>query len=687
MIAGWFGVLAQLIHTLSHQEFISTFSFGLFTISVNFILLYLLKYTYTYTENRELPQWPARILCMVLFIDSVSVFVNCFTYHVFELTRVDISGEQMYVLQNTKPLYQVHLAISYVIVGIVIFLLMKCIFRVAHFYRKKYIVILVIFCILMIADTVSISLHLAFNISMVFYGIFGIVISYYSLFYQPNELISSILSLSAQELNTGIICFDDGGRCIFSNERIWNMYGDNIEREKKEQYFLEQMKKESSEELRVWTEEIQEEEGNKYFEIARKILKDKKGNLVGYCLTVEDRTEQTNQYLREIARANKESRQKSEFLSRISHEIRTPVNAIYGMTEMILRECEQQQIIDYASQVKVSSELLIGIINDVLDFSRIESGKMAIVEKEYDTKEMFHNVIHMIKPRAEEKGLEFKEDISSRLPKRLYGDRMRLEQILINLLTNAVKYTEHGSVLLKVDGTQEGDGIALSVAVTDTGMGIREEDFQKLFTAFERLEETKNHSIQGTGLGINITQSLLKLMDSSLQVESVYGQGSTFSFEITQKIMDKTPIGDFKEPILRENKKYEASFVAPDAKVLIVDDNFMNRMVFKKLLQKTQVQIVDVDSGKQCLEAIQKEYFDIIFLDHMMPEMDGVETYEQMKQQEHLCKDSKVVMLTANAIQGAREQYLEMGFVDFLSKPIIPDVLEQMLRKYLERDR
>lgn len=684
MIAGWFGVLAQLIHALTCEEFISTFSFGMFTISVNFILLYLLNYTYIYTKNRELPRLLNRILGIVLTIDSLSVLVNCFTHHVFELTRVEIEGCQMYVLQETKPLYRIHLVISYAIVCVVILLLLECILHVAHFYRKKYIVILVSFCVLMVADTVSVSLHLAFNISIVFYGLLGIVIAYYSLYYQPNELISSMLSLAAKELNTGIICFDDGGNCIYANERIWNLYGEHIERERKEQYFLDKIKEDPSKEFCVWTEEIKDEDGNKYFEISRKVLKDKKGNLVGYCLMAEDRTEKTNQYLREIDRANKESRQKSEFLSRVSHEIRTPINAIYGMTEMILRECEQPRIIEYASEVKVSSELLIGIINDVLDFSRIEAGKMAIVEKEYDTREMLTNVINMIRPRAETKGLQLKEEISSQLPRRLYGDCMRIEQIMINLLTNGVKYTEHGSILLKADCEREGECIRLSVSVTDTGMGIKEEDFQKLFTAFERLEETKNHSIQGTGLGLNITNLLLQLMGSSLEVESVYGQGSTFSFVIVQKIVDATPIGDFKEPVPRENKKYEASFVAPDAKVLVVDDNFMNRMVFKKLLQKTQVQIVDVEGGRQCLEAIQKEHFDIIFLDHMMPEMDGVETYEQMKQQEHLCKDSKVIMLTANAIQGAREQYLEMGFDDFLSKPIIPDELEKMLRKYLE---
>ena len=683
-IAGWFGVLAQLVHALSYHQFVSTFSFGVFTISVNFMLLYLLNYTYTYTKNRELPRWMNWILDIVLAVDSISVLVNSFTKHVFELTRMEVSGWQMYVLKETKPLYRIHLLIAYLIVCMVIVLLIERVIHVVDFYRKKYMVILGSFCVLMIADTVSVSLHLAFNISIIFYGLLGIVISYYSLYYQPNELIFRTLSLAAKELNTGIICFDDVGNCIYANERIWNMYGDPVEREKKEQYYLDKIKEGDSKEFRVWTEEIKDEEENKYFEISQKVLKDKKGNLVGYCFTVDDRTEQTNRYLWEIARANKESRQKSEFLSRVSHEIRTPINAIYGMTEMILRESEQPQITEYANELKVSSELLIGIINDVLDFSRIEAGKMAIVEKEYDTREMLSNVIRMIRPRAEDKGLQLREEISAQLPRRLYGDRMRLEQIMINLLTNAVKYTEHGSVLLKADCEREGDCVRLSVAVTDTGMGIKEEDFQKLFTAFERLEETKNHSIEGTGLGLNITSLLLQLMDSSLEVESIYGQGSTFSFVLGQKIVDETPIGDFKEPVPRESKKYEASFVAPDAKVLVVDDNYMNRVVFKKLLQKTQVQIVDVEGGKQCLEAIQKEHFDIIFLDHMMPEMDGVETYEQMKQQEHLCKGSKVIMLTANAIQGAREQYLEMGFDDFLSKPILPDALEKMLRKYLE---
>ena len=380
---------------------------------------------------------------------------------------------------------------------------------------------------------------------------------------------------------------------------------------------------------------------------------------------------------------------KGKFLANMSHEIRTPINAVLGMDAMILRECKDESIREYALNIQNASQTLLSLINDILDFSKIESGKMEIVPVEYDFSSMIHDVVNMIMMRAEDKGLKMNLSVDSTLPYKVYGDEVRIRQVLTNLLTNAVKYTKEGSMGLTVSGQRDGEDIILSFAVEDTGIGIKPEDLQKLFARFERIEEERNRNIEGTGLGMSITIQLLKLMDSELLVESEYGVGSKFSFEIRQRIVSDEPIGDLEERIKNQavEYSYDAVFVAPDAHVLVVDDNAINRKVFRNLLKQTKVQVDDVESGKECLEIIKTKHYDLIFLDHMMPEMDGVETLHHMKELgEYPCKETPVIALTANAIQGAKEMYLKEGFDDFLSKPIQPEKLEKMIKRWLPKE-
>ena len=380
---------------------------------------------------------------------------------------------------------------------------------------------------------------------------------------------------------------------------------------------------------------------------------------------------------------------KGKFLANMSHEIRTPINAVLGMDAMILRECKDESIREYALNIQNAGQTLLSLINDILDFSKIESGKMEIIPVEYDFSSMIHDVVNMIMMRAEDKGLKMNLSVDSTLPYKVYGDEVRIRQVLTNLLTNAVKYTKEGSMGLTVSGQRDGEDIILYFAVEDTGIGIRPEDIQKLFARFERIEEERNRNIEGTGLGMSITMQLLKLMDSELVVESEYGVGSKFSFEIRQRIVCDEPIGDLEERIkkLSTQYTYDAAFVAPDVHILVVDDNALNRKVFKNLLKQTKVQVDDLESGKECLEIVQEKHYDIIFLDHMMPEMDGVETLHAMKNSaEYPCKDTPVIALTANAIQGAKEMYLKEGFDDFLSKPIQPEKLEKMIKHWLPKE-
>ena len=393
-------------------------------------------------------------------------------------------------------------------------------------------------------------------------------------------------------------------------------------------------------------------------------------------------------------KAEAEREAKSRFLSNMSHEIRTPINAVLGMNEMILREAEDKQILTYASNIQSSGKMLLSLINDILDMSKIESGKMEIVPVEYKMSSVVMDLWNVIYLRAKEKNLALDVELDETLPCVLYGDDVRIKQIVTNLLTNAVKYTPEGSVKLKIFyERQKEDELLLKISVMDTGIGIRKEDMGKLFESFQRLDEEKNRNIEGTGLGMNITMSLLKMMGGDMKVDSEYQKGSTFTVIIPQKIIKDEPTGSFQK--IQERNSWQSgskkgSFIAPEGCALVVDDNEMNLTVFQSLLKRTKMQVVTAESGKQCLEYVQKQKFHIIFLDHMMPGMDGIETLHEIKRlaegMDFLNRDTPVVVLTANAVAGAREMYLEEGFQDFLAKPIDAELMEQMICKYLPKE-
>ena len=394
---------------------------------------------------------------------------------------------------------------------------------------------------------------------------------------------------------------------------------------------------------------------------------------------------------REKHKALMASKFKGEFLANMSHEIRTPVNAVLGLGEMILRQSKEAQIREYAADIGNVGHTLLSLINDILDLSKIESGKMGIMALDYDLSSLIVDVANMIEGKAEAKGLRLELVVDEQLPCGLYGDDMRLRQILVNLLNNAVKYTDAGSVILEISGKQEEEGkMRVHFSVRDTGIGIREEDRDKLYEAFERIDEEHNRSVEGTGLGMSITVRLLALMDSHLDVQSEYGKGSEFSFELTQRITNQEPIGDIHKRLKERNEKYayEASFVAPDAKVLLVDDNYMNRKVFRGLLNQTALQIEEAENGTGALEKLSGQEYDIIFLDYMMPDMNGIEVLQKLMQlSDNPNREKPVVALTANAISGARDMYLQAGFTDYLSKPIQSSKLEKMIQKYLPEEK
>lgn len=514
---------------------------------------------------------------------------------------------------------------------------------------------------------------IAFGVVILFYHIFDITVTAHE------DIIKS--------MDEAVLIVDADGGFVEANDKAKELFQKLSHFRKGEQVCRENLKEFFD--VNNYFEHIS---GNHTFEVhANKIWNNRV--LAGYSIMFVDMTHSRRQLEQmQLLKANAENanRAKSEFLARMSHEIRTPINAVIGMNEMVLRESSEDDVKKYSMDIKTSAHALLGIINDILDFSKIESGKMEIVPAEYEFNSLLNDLYNIFSLRAHEKGLRLDVSADASLPSKLYGDDLRIRQVLTNLLTNAVKYTRKGTVTFEVTGERDGTDVILRFTVRDTGIGIKQEDIPKLFSAFERIDEEKNRNIEGTGLGMNISLQLLKLMDTDLHVESVYGEGTRFFFALRQGVVDAEPIGNFQERARKAAKEhnYRASFTAPEGEILLVDDNRVNRRVFCGLLKQTQIRITDVGSGRECLDHIRQKHYDIIFLDHMMPEMDGMETMQRMKEMEdNLCKDTPVIMLTANAIMGAKEQYLEAGFDDFLAKPIDQTKLERLLMHWMPQEK
>lgn len=378
--------------------------------------------------------------------------------------------------------------------------------------------------------------------------------------------------------------------------------------------------------------------------------------------------------------AQKATKSKTAFLSNMSHEIRTPINSIIGMNEMILRSSGEKETLEYANTIKSASQMLLALVNDTLDFSKIESGKMELVETKYDLSSVIHDIYSIFNIKMDEKGLAFQVEVDPDLPIGLIGDNVRLRQVITNLMTNALKYTDAGTIYLKIHRCQNlsSHTVKLRISVEDTGTGIAKEDLSRLKEKFVRLNLERNNDIEGTGLGISIVNGYLELMNSALQIESEPGVGSKFFFDIVQGVYDFTPIGEFANyNIFSKKDVYVQSFIAPDARLLVVDDNQANLKVFEGLLKGLQCHIDTALNGEKAIKNASKTKYDLIFMDHMMPVMDGVMTFHNIRQLCEINKDTPVFVLTANAVAGAEQDYMNEGFTGYLTKPIVPQKLEK----------
>ena len=408
--------------------------------------------------------------------------------------------------------------------------------------------------------------------------------------------------------------------------------------------------------------------------------------------------------------AERSNAAKSEFLANMSHEIRTPINAVLGMNEMLLSESlnardnlpeDRDEIVkifnnlcNYSGNIDSAGKNLLSIINDILDFSKIEAGKMEIVNSDYKLSSVLNDVSNMISFKAKSKGLSYEVDIDRTLPDGLKGDEVRIRQVITNLLNNAVKYTEKGFVTLSVAADRNmgcDDMILLVISVKDTGMGIKDEERNKLFKKFERMDIEKNSSIEGTGLGLAITASLVDMLDGTIEVDTEYGKGSTFTIKLPQKVVSKEPIGDFREKYKKSISAMSASketLSVEGACILVVDDTAMNLTVVKGLLKKTGIKIDTASGGEASIVMARENKYDIILMDQRMPEMDGTTAMNRIKEDpDSLNAGTPFICLTADAISGARERYISEGFDDYLTKPIVSSDLREKLRVFLPAEK
>ena len=511
----------------------------------------------------------------------------------------------------------------------------------------------------------------------IFTVVIGILIYKYGLF-STLDIAKENLILSVEE---GVIVSDVEGNFQYANPKAYELIPQL-------QYVDKKLIEKVIDRLVGNTKTDTIRFNGRFFKLNNRPLEDDK-QVVGHMITffdVTDLHENTKKMEQLKIEADNANMAKSNFLANMSHEIRTPINAVLGMDEMILREANEENVIEYAMSIKRAGETLLSLVSDILDFSKIESGKMTIINEPYKVDELITDIINTFTLRMRQKGLTFITEIDENIPKVLIGDEVRIKQIALNILSNAYKYTKEGYVKFIVTSMVKGNKCILNVSVEDTGSGIKKEALEKLFATFERIDEKKNRHIEGSGLGLNITKNLLMMMGSDIQVKSVYGRGSIFSFQLEQPVVNREPIGnmDLERVKIGNTHKNNVSFVAPQARVLVVDDNVVNLSVMKGLLKKTQV-IVDVaSSGAEAIKMTKNKEYHLIFMDHLMPEMDGIEAMTRIKEMDdNINRNTPCIVLTANAISGAKEEYMKAGFDEYMTKPVDVELLDRNLMKYL----
>ncbi len=700
MIAAIFAIYANILVALSFSFLSAEIAYCLYFASIDWIIYFLVGFCLLYTEHEHALKRMSLPAAIVMSVDSLSILLNHFFEHEFYIFAKHDSSNVIYFQTRFYIPYYIHLAIDYIAILIALFFIVFRLVKSYSVYRVKYVIILTVLLIVIFLNVAYMGFELPMDASVIFYAVAGILIYFSIQRLVPRNLKMSSIERAIDDMNEGLILFDIGNNCIYANDFSKKRFDIDeatydITKEPAATV-LENLKSADSafgEVAYIRNITIDNKDVTEHYIIKCSPLNDHKGRIIGSYFLIEDNTEQEF-YLNEIREAkelaDEANHAKSDFLANMSHEIRTPLNSVLGLNEMILRTTTDPQLKEYAENIRISGDALLSLISDILDFSKIEAKKMDVVLAEYDPHHLLRESSTFFEQMADSKDLFIEVTCDEDVPAKLCGDIKLIKQIMNNIISNAIKYTKEGGVRVHMSvrpsDKNEKDVTNLVLDVSDTGIGISQADINVLFDAFKRINEKENATIQGTGLGLAITRELVALMNGTISVDSTPGVGSTFTIVIPQKIIDPAPAGRYIKQVASEEKQYKESFTAPDARLLIVDDARLNLKVVQALLKSTGMQTETASGGQQAIEMCRETRYDLILLDHRMPEPDGIETFKVISK-EGLNTDTPVIMLTANVVSGAEEEYKKIGFVDYLSKPIHGEDLEAALIRHLPPEK
>ncbi|MCR5278513.1 MAG: response regulator [Lachnospiraceae bacterium] len=693
LVSSVIAIVANILIAISFDAMFANVAYALYYGSIDWIIFYLGGFCLEYTEHSKLLSKCKVPVAIIMLADTLLLLSNPVFGNSYSIYTKENSAGFLFYQAESKALFNVHLFLCYVILFLALVFLIVKIVMTFSFYQTKYILILMDVVFVVVLNVFYMMLGLLLDASVIFYGVAGSFIYYCIKFLVPQRLMNVAVVSATDDMNEGLILFDIYDNCIYAN----SFAKERFLSEGKEFSFSNEpiatvMKDVGETETGFGHTEYRQTEYRDGIPVSRTYrvkyneLTDDKGHTIGSYFLFEDTTEE-NYYLEEIkaarVKADNANIAKSTFLASMSHEIRTPLNSVLGMNEMILRSTTDTQLLEYAENIKSSGDILLSLINDILDFSKIEAGKMELIYAAYSPHKILKDCHTAFSQMAEGKSLFFNIECDEKMPSLLQGDERRLRQIFSNIISNAIKYTKMGGVTVSLHSEDlDDDNVWMVARIQDTGIGIAEEDIQYLFDSFRRVNEEQNATIQGTGLGLSITKELIELMKGTIEVSSTVGRGSSFTIRIPQRIMSFSAIGKFKLHEEVSEHKYKETFKAPSANILVVDDVAVNLKVVEALLRRTEVKLDKATGGLEAIDKCNEKKYDLILLDHRMPDPDGVETFKRIKA-EGLNLDTPVIVLTANALSGAEEEYRQIGFADYLSKPIKSNELELAILRNL----
>lgn len=700
MIAAIFAIVANMLIALSYDALSAEISYCCYFASIDWVVYNLAAFLLYFTEHPLISRRLKYPTACIMGLDSLSLLLGPILHHVIGIYAQTMPDGAVFYLSTFKFAYYIHITIDYACLAVAFFFVISKIHRSYSVYRIKYTIILSILVLILLMNLAYMAMHLLLDASVVFYGVGGFLIYLSIKYFVPRSLMIESTGLATNNMNEGLILFDLNDKCIYANTFACKNF--DIDPSKFHRYTtlrepvfscleaLNNKANPSNESSYVKTVSHDGIEEKRHFHTRYNDLLDSKGRRIGTYYLIEDTTEEEF-YLSEINAAKEAADQanqaKSTFLASMSHEIRTPLNSILGMNELILRSDADEEIKGYAETIMSSGDLLLSIINDVLDFSKIEAKKLDVIPVEYNIHSLLRECYFGFEQMAQKKDLYLNVKCDDDMPSTLVGDKKLISQVVTNIVSNAIKYTKEGGVTISATFEKlEDDEILLILHVSDTGIGIEEKDIPFLFDAFKRVNEKQNATIQGTGLGLAITKELITLMEGAVFVESRRDFGSHFKVVIPQKVKDSAPLGAFSKKVETKGDIHKESFRAPEAHILVVDDVMMNIFVVEGLLKPTQIKIDKASSGDEAIEKCNETVYDLILLDHRMPEKDGIETFKVISRQ-GLNTKTPVIMLTANALGGVEEEYRSLGFCDYLSKPTRVDDLEAALIRHLPAEK